>query len=61
MFLPNWTLRTPLMHSGAIPEAPRLDDRLARLPEGALANRPDEGRADRGLLSPLPDPEPGER
>lgn len=61
MFLPHWTLKTPLMHSGSPPEAPRLDDRLAGLPRGVIRVEVPESRSDRGgLLAPMPDAERSE-
>lgn len=58
MFLPQWTLETPLTHSPAAPEAPRLDDRLAGLPTGAIRINVPESRDERGgVLPPMPGPE----
>lgn len=61
MFLPQWTLQTPLTHSQAVPEAPRLDDRLAGSPTGAIRVDVPEGRDERGgVMPPMPDPERGD-
>lgn len=58
MFLPCWTLQTPLTNSPAAPEAPRLSD--LGLPAGVIRVDVPEDRADAGgVLPPMPEPDRG--